>query len=64
MVRADQPGAKAFEGGASVAPAERQAAAEAGRAMAAVKDGEQAVEKVGQAERIAERARQGARLKP
>ena len=37
MVRADQPGAKAFEGGASVAPAERQAAAEAGRAMAAVK---------------------------
>ena len=64
MLRADQPSAKAFEGGASVAPAERQAAAEAGRAMATVKDGEQAVEKVGQAERIAERARQGARLKP
>jgi Ti-type conjugative transfer relaxase TraA len=64
MVRADQPGAKAFEAGASVAPAERQAAAEAGRAMAAVKSGERAVEKVAQAERIAERARQGARLKP
>ena len=64
MVRADQPGAKAFEGGASVAPAERQAAAEAGRAMAAVKSGERAVEKVAQAERVAERATQGARLKP
>jgi Ti-type conjugative transfer relaxase TraA len=64
MVRADQPGAKAFEGGASVAPAERQAAAEAGRAMAAVKRGESAVEKVAQAERVAERATQGARLKP
>ena len=64
MVRADQPGAKAFEGGASVAPAERQAAAEAGRAMATVKSGERAVEKVAQAERVAERATQGARLKP
>jgi hypothetical protein len=38
--------------------------AKAGRAVAAIKDGEQAVERVGQAERIAERARQGARLKP
>ena len=64
MLRADQPGAKAFEGGASVAPAERQAAAEAGRAMATVKSGESAVEKVAQAERVAERATQGARLKP
>jgi Ti-type conjugative transfer relaxase TraA len=64
MLRADQPGAKAFEAGASVAPAERQAAAEAGRAMAAVKRGESAVEKVAQAERVAERATQGARLKP
>jgi hypothetical protein len=63
MVRADQPGAKAFEGGASVAPAERQAAAEAGRAMAAVKSGERALGNVGQAERAAEREKQGARLK-
>ena len=46
MVRAEQAGAKAFEGGASVAPAERQAAAEAGRAMASIKSGERAVEKV------------------
>ena len=64
MVRAEQVGGKAFEGGASVAPAERQAAAEAGRAMAAVKSGERSVEKVAQAERVAERATQGARLKP
>jgi len=64
MVRAEQVGGKAFEGGASVAPAERQAAAEAGRAMVAVKSGERAVEKVAQAERVAERATQGARLKP
>jgi hypothetical protein len=63
MVRADQPGAKAFEGGASVAPAERQAAAEAGRAMAAVKRGERALGNVGQAERSVEREKQGARLK-
>ena len=62
MVRADQPGAKAFEGGASVAPAERQAAAEAGRAMAAVKRGERAPGNVGQAERSVEREKQGARL--
>ncbi len=64
MVRADQPGAKAFEGGASVAPAERQAAAEAGRAVAAVKSGERALGNVGQAERAVEREKQGARLKP
>jgi Ti-type conjugative transfer relaxase TraA len=63
MVRADQPGAKAFEGGTSVAPAERQAAAEAGRAMAAVKRGERVLGNVGQAERSVEREKQGARLK-
>jgi hypothetical protein len=56
MIRSEQAGA-------SVATAERQVA-KAGRAVAAIKDGEQAVEKVGLAERIAERARQGARLKP
>jgi len=39
MVRGDQPGAKAFEGAASVAPAERQAAAEAGRATSSSKAG-------------------------
>jgi hypothetical protein len=63
MVRADQVGGKAFECGASVAPAERQAAAEAGRAMAAVKRGERALGNVGQAERSVEREKQGARLK-
>ncbi len=63
MIRADQPGAKAFEGGASVAPAERQAAAEAGRAMATVKRGELALGNVGQVERSVEGEKHGARLK-
>ena len=64
MKRSEQAGAKAFDGGASVAPAERQAAAETGRAMAAVKRGKRAPGNVGEAERSVEREKQGARLNP
>ncbi|MGO9526116.1 MAG: hypothetical protein ACLP0A_00930 [Verrucomicrobiia bacterium] len=56
--------AKAFDGGASVAPVERQAAAEAGRIMATVQRGERARNNVGRPERSAEREKLGARLKP
>ena len=64
MVRADQPGAKAFEGGASVAPAERQAAAEAGRATSIIKSGERALASSNVSERLSQQSNLGARLKP
>jgi len=64
MVRADQPGAKAFEGGASVAPAERQAAAEAGRATSIIKSGERALASSNVSERLSQQSKLGAGLKP
>ena len=64
MVRADQPGAKAFEGGASVAPAERQAAAEAGRATSIIKSGERALASSNASERLSQQSKLGAGLKP
>jgi hypothetical protein len=64
MLRADQPGAKAFEGGASVAPAERQAAAEAGRATSIVKSGERALASSKVSERLSQQSKLGAGLKP
>ena len=54
MVRAEQVGAKAFEGGASVAPAERQAAAEAGRATSIIKSGERALASSNVSERLSQ----------
>jgi Ti-type conjugative transfer relaxase TraA len=64
MVRADQPGAKAFEGGASVAPAEHQAAAEAGRATSIIKSGERALASSNVSERLSQQSKLGAGLKP
>ena len=64
MVRADQAGAKAFEGGASVAPAERQAAAEAGRATSIIKSGERALASSNVSERLSQQSKLGAGLKP
>ena len=64
MLRADQPGAKAFEGGASVAPAERQAAAEAGRATSIIKSGERALASSNVSERLSQQSKLGAGLKP
>ena len=64
MLRAQQPGAKPFEGGPSVAPEQGKAVAEVGRVIAAIKMGEGAVAGQVQAERLAQRASQGARLKP
>jgi Ti-type conjugative transfer relaxase TraA len=64
IVRADQPGAKAFEGGASVAPAQRQAIAEAGRATSIIKNGERALASSNVSERLSQQSKLGAGLKP
>ena len=64
MVRAEQVGGKAFEGGASVAPAERQAAAEAGRATSIIKSGERALASSNASERLSQQSKLGAGLKP
>jgi hypothetical protein len=64
MVRAEQAGAKAFEGGASVAPAQRQAIAEAGRATSIIKSGERALASSNVSERLSQQSKLGAGLKP
>jgi len=64
MVRAEQVGAKAFEGGASVAPAQRQAIAEAGRATSIIKSGERALASSNVSERLSQQSKLGAGLKP
>jgi Ti-type conjugative transfer relaxase TraA len=64
IVRAEQVGGKAFEGGASVAPAERQAAAEAGRVTSIIKSGERALASSNVSERLSQQSKLGARLKP
>lgn len=64
MVRAEQVGAKAFDGRASVAPAERQAAAEAGRATSIIKSGERALASSNASERLSQQSKLGAALKP
>ncbi len=63
MSRAQQPGAKPFNGGSSVAPEQREAVAEVGRALQTVRAAEGAAEKQVEAERLSLRASQGARLK-
>jgi Ti-type conjugative transfer relaxase TraA len=64
MIRADQPGAKAFEGGASVAPVQRQALAEAGRATSIIKSGERALASSNVSERLSQQSKLGVGLKP
>jgi Ti-type conjugative transfer relaxase TraA len=64
MIRSEQAGAKAFEGGASVPPAERQAAAEAGRATSIIKSGERALASSNASERLSQQSKLGAGLKP
>ena len=60
MFRAQQPAAKPFDGGTTVAPEQREAVAEVGRAMSAIKAGQGASER--QVE-LSLKASQGARMK-
>lgn len=64
MLRAQQPGAKPFEGGPSIAPEQREVVAEVGRVFSTVKAAESAAEKQIEAERLSLRVSQGARLRP
>jgi Ti-type conjugative transfer relaxase TraA len=64
MIRSEQAGAKAFDGGASVAPAQRQAIAEAGRATSIIKSGERALASSKVSERLSQQSKLGAGLKP
>ena len=63
MLRAQQPGAKPFDGGASVTSGQRQAVVELGQAVAVIKAGQRAVANSAQAERVTQRASYGARMK-
>ena len=64
MIRSEQAGAKAFDGGASVATADRQAVAEAGRATSIIKSGERALASSKVSERLSQQSKLGAGLKP
>jgi hypothetical protein len=64
IVRAEQVGGKAFDGGASVARAQRQALAEAGRATSIIKSGERALASSNVSERLSQQSKLGAGLKP
>ena len=63
MLRAQQPGAKPFDGGPTVAPEQREVVAEVGQAMSAIKAGQGANERQVEAERLSLKASQGARMK-
>lgn len=63
MLRTQQGGAKPFEGGPTVAPEQREAVAEVGRAMSAIKTGQGAAERQVEAERLSLKTSQGARMK-
>ncbi len=63
MLRAQQPGTKPHEGGPSVSDDHKEAMVEVGRAIAMIKAGEGASASKLQAEELAQRASQGARLK-
>ena len=63
MLRAQQAGAKPFEGGPTVAPEQREAVAEVGRATSAIKSGQGATERQAEAEQLSLRTSQGKRMK-
>ena len=63
MLRAQQAGAKPFDGGPTVTPEQREAIVEVGWAMSAIKAGQGATERQAEAERLSLKASQGARMK-
>jgi len=64
MLRAERPGAKPYEGDPSVDAEHRAAVAEAARTVASIRAGESAAASQGRTELLAQRASQGAHLRP
>jgi Ti-type conjugative transfer relaxase TraA len=64
MLRAQQPGAKPYEGGPSVSAEDEGALVEVGRAISTLRAGEGASASQAQAEGLVQRASRGTRMKP
>jgi len=64
MIRAQQPGAKPYEGGPSVSSEDKGALVEVGRAVSTLRAGEGASASQAQAEGLVQRASRGTRMKP